>query len=143
MALCAFCLEAVKRDELAIKAVPATHKTPALCLEAVRQNGRVLEFMPERHRTEKLCLATVPQNGAVLDLVPAKMRTTAVALPPSRRTGWPCVTCRRNACLRKSALRPSGSREDPLVRPPISLTPELCAEAVRQAPGDLDDVPKA
>jgi hypothetical protein len=41
------CLEAVRREGLALCHVPEERRTAELCLEAVRRDGRALCYVPE------------------------------------------------------------------------------------------------
>jgi hypothetical protein len=73
------CLAAVKNscngfrpndsDEMALKFVPGSMRTPELLLAAVRRCGNALKHIPAENQTLEICLAAVRQSEKALKFV--------------------------------------------------------------------------
>src|SRR5574344_428347 len=75
------CLQAVKRDGLALRFV--IDQTFEICLVAVKENGHALRFVKEQ--TPEICLQAVKQYGLALEFV--KEQTHEICLEAVKEDG--------------------------------------------------------
>ena len=77
-----YCLEAVKRDGLALEYV--INQTPELCFETVKQDGYNIEHVI--NQTHEICLESVKRDGLALKFV--KEQTSEMCLEAVKRDGY-------------------------------------------------------
>jgi hypothetical protein len=74
------CLEAVRRNGLAINYVPGKIKTQELYFEAVKQNAKALFYVPNELRTIEFWLKAIKMNGWVLKYIPHTLKTLEMCI---------------------------------------------------------------
>jgi hypothetical protein len=73
------CLEAVSKDKMNLKYVPANYRTKELCEQIKRFNG-ILKYTPHKIKTYEICINAVKRNRYDLQYVPRKFKTVELCL---------------------------------------------------------------
>ena len=81
-----YCLEAVKRDECALKYALkfVKEQTPEICLDAIKETGFALKFVKEQ--TSEMCLDAIKETGFALKFV--KEQNSEMCLEAIKETGF-------------------------------------------------------
>jgi len=73
------CLEAVSKNKMNLRHVPAKYKTKELCSQIKRFNG-ILKFTPHDIKTYEICINAVKRRCYELKYVPRKFKTVELCL---------------------------------------------------------------